>query len=32
MKNDYRYIACFSVMMVYPGLAMMGEFGSDDTK
>jgi hypothetical protein len=36
-KNHYlgevtRSMSCFSDVMVYPGLAMLGKFGSDDTK
>jgi hypothetical protein len=32
MRNDFRSMSCFSGVMVYPGLAMAGEFGSDDAK
>jgi hypothetical protein len=32
MRSDFRSMPCFSGMMVYPGLAMVGEFGSDDAK
>lgn len=30
MRSDFRFISCFSGVVVYPGLAMMGELGSDD--
>jgi hypothetical protein len=32
MRSDFRSMACFSGVMVHPGLAMVGEFGSDDAK
>jgi hypothetical protein len=32
IRSDFRSISYFSGMMVYPGLAMVGEFGSDDAK
>ena len=32
MRSDFKPESCFSVVMVYPGLAMMGELGSDDAK
>ena len=32
MRSDFRSESCFSGVMVYPGLAMMGELGSDDAK
>ena len=32
LRSDFRYISCFSGVMVYPGLAMVGELGSDDAK
>jgi hypothetical protein len=32
MRSDFRSISCFSGVMVYPGLTMVGVFGSDDTK
>jgi hypothetical protein len=32
MRNDFRSESCFSSVMVYPGLAMGGELGSDDAK
>ena len=32
MKSEFRSISYFSGVMVYPGLAMVGEFGSDDAK
>ena len=32
MRSDFRSEFCFSGVMVYPGLAMVGEFGSDDAK
>ena len=32
MRSDFRSISCFSGVMVYPGLAMVGEFSSDDAK
>jgi hypothetical protein len=30
MKSDFRSESCFFSMMVYPGLAILGELGSDD--
>jgi hypothetical protein len=30
MKSDFRSESCFSGVMVYLGLAMFGELGSDD--
>jgi hypothetical protein len=32
MRTDFRSEFCFSGVMVYPGLAMVGELGSDDAK
>jgi hypothetical protein len=32
MRSDFRSMSYFSGVMVYPGLAMVGEFGSDDAK
>jgi hypothetical protein len=32
MRSDFRCMSCFSGVMVYPGLALVGEFGSDDAK
>jgi hypothetical protein len=32
MRSDFRSMSCFSGVMVYPGLAMVVEFGSDDAK
>jgi hypothetical protein len=32
MKSDFRSESCFSGVLVYPGLAMVGEMGSDDAK
>jgi hypothetical protein len=32
MRNDFRSEYCFSGVMVFPGLAMVGELGSDDAK
>jgi hypothetical protein len=32
MRSDFRSMSCFSGVVVYPGLAMVGEFGSDDAK
>jgi hypothetical protein len=32
MRRDFRSESCFAGMMVYPGLAMVGELGSDDAK
>jgi hypothetical protein len=32
MRSDFRSDSCFSGVMVYPGLAMVGELGSDDVK
>jgi hypothetical protein len=29
MRSDFRSESCFSGLMVYPGLAMEGELGSD---
>jgi hypothetical protein len=31
MRSDFRSISCFSGVMVYPGLSMVG-LGSDDAK
>jgi hypothetical protein len=31
-RSDFRSMFCFSGVMVYPGLVMVGEFGSDDAK
>jgi hypothetical protein len=32
MRSDFRSESCFAGMMVYPGLAMVEEFGSYDAK
>ena len=32
MKSDFRFKSCFSDVMMYPGLALVGELGSDATK
>ena len=32
MRSDFRSESCFSNVMLYPGLAMVGELGSDDAK
>jgi hypothetical protein len=32
MRSDFRPESCYSGVMVYPGLAMVGELGSDDAK
>ena len=32
MRNEFRSESCFSSVIVYPGLAMVGELGSDDAK
>ena len=32
MRSDFRSESCFSGVMVYPGLAMVGELGSDVAK
>ena len=32
MRSDFRSEFSFSSVMVYPGLAMVGELGSDDAK
>jgi hypothetical protein len=32
MRNDFRFKSYFSSVMVYPGLAMVEELGSDDAK
>jgi hypothetical protein len=32
MSSDFRSISCFSGVMVYPGLAVVEELGSDDAK
>jgi hypothetical protein len=32
MRSDFRSEFCFSGVMVYPGLAMVGELGSDDAQ
>jgi hypothetical protein len=31
-RSDFRSESCFSRVMVYPGLAVVGELGSDDPK
>jgi hypothetical protein len=31
MRSDFRSQSCSSSVMVYPGLAMLGVLGSDDT-
>ena len=30
VSSDFRFESCFSNVMVYPGLAMLGELGSYD--
>jgi hypothetical protein len=32
MRSYFRFKSCFSGVLVYPGLAMVGELGSDDAK
>jgi hypothetical protein len=32
MRSDFRFMSCFSGVMVYSGLAMVGAFGSDYAK
>jgi hypothetical protein len=32
MRSDFRFESCFSGVMVYTGLAMVRELGSDDAK
>jgi hypothetical protein len=32
MKCDFKYKSSFSGMLVYPGFAVVGQLGSDDTK
>ena len=32
MRSDFRSESCFSSVMVYPRLVMVGELGSDDAK
>jgi hypothetical protein len=32
IRSDFRSMFCFSVVMVYPGLAVVGEFVSGDAK
>ena len=32
MRCDFKPKSCFSSVMVYPGLAMLKELGSDDAK
>jgi hypothetical protein len=32
MRTDCRFESCFSGVMEYPGLAMVGELSSDDAK
>ena len=32
MRSDFRSISCFSGVMVYPSLAMVGELGCDNAK
>jgi hypothetical protein len=32
MKSDFRSITCFSGVVVYTGLDMVGKLGSDETK
>jgi hypothetical protein len=32
MRSEFRSSFCFSGVIVYPGLAMVGEFVSDDAK
>jgi len=32
MRSDFRSESYFSSVLGYPGLAMVGEFGSDDAR
>ena len=32
MTSDFRPESCISDVMLYPGLAMVGDLGSDDAK
>jgi hypothetical protein len=32
MNYDFKTESCFFDMLVYPGLAVVGELGSDDAK
>jgi hypothetical protein len=32
MRSNFKSESCFSGVILYPGLAMVGELGSDDTK
>ena len=32
MLSDFMFASFFSIVMVYPGIAMLGELGSDETK
>jgi hypothetical protein len=32
MRSSFRSESCFSHVMVYPGVAMVGELGFDDAK
>jgi hypothetical protein len=32
MRSDFKSESCFSSVMGYPGLAIVGELGSDDAK
>jgi hypothetical protein len=32
MRSDFKSISCFSGVIVDPGLAMVGELGSDDAE
>ena len=32
MQCDFKFKSCFSSVLEYPGLVVVGELGSDDTK
>ena len=32
MKSDFRFVSCFSDVMVYSGLSLVGDLGSGDVK
>jgi hypothetical protein len=32
MRSGFKYESCLSGVLGYPGLAMVGELGSDDAK
>jgi hypothetical protein len=32
LRSDFQSESCFSSVMFYPGLAMVGDMGSDDAK